>query len=388
MPFDAIEIYRGNKRRIRIYVRDPDLNIIDLTGAECTFTVRHTKSGPILLQKKTSVPAEGQIGAADEGEAFFFILAEDTQNLDVAQYVYDVTVMLSGDGPYTVAEGVVNLVGPVGNTFTPATAGPIVQGSQGPQGWQGPQGLQGNQGLAGVGSQGPQGNQGFQSVAGSQGNQGWQGFQGSGTADLGWVEINASHYTATPASTSTLTMVVDDTATLLAGLPLRYTIGGTVYYGQITACAANLLTVRGAPLGGDVTKLEVGTRQMLESWVFTIPGLFEDATNTALLASDLFIPSLTWPGAIAYCVGFDYVESVADSGVTQPNVNVRWGGNRVSTANGGAGPLCTASELKTVVDIDTTNYVVSYGEAIEVECTKGTNGNASDLTIKVLMVKP
>jgi hypothetical protein len=114
VPYNAIELYAGNKRRLRVFIKDADLNIIDLTGALCVFSFRQQKGGPLIFQKHTDVPAEGMIGSADQGECFFFILPTDTVNLDIAQYVFDVTVTLTGgDGPYTTVEGVVNLLQPV-----------------------------------------------------------------------------------------------------------------------------------------------------------------------------------------------------------------------------------------------------------------------------------
>lgn len=114
VPYDAIDLYAGNKRRLRVYIKDANLNIINLTGAVCVFSFRQTKTGPIIFQKHTNVPAEGMIGSADQGECFFYILPADTANLDIAQYVFDVTVTLTGgDGPYTTVEGVVNLHQPV-----------------------------------------------------------------------------------------------------------------------------------------------------------------------------------------------------------------------------------------------------------------------------------
>jgi hypothetical protein len=110
VPYDSIELYAGNKRRLRVYIKDANLDIINLTGALCVFSFRKQKGGPIIFQKKTSNSSEGMIGSADQGECFFYLESADTTNLDIAQYVFDVTVVLTGnDGPYTTVEGVVNL---------------------------------------------------------------------------------------------------------------------------------------------------------------------------------------------------------------------------------------------------------------------------------------
>ena len=114
MPFYPLELYANNNRRLRVFTRDGDLNIINLTGATCVFTVKDTKSGPIIIQKSTAVPAEGTIGSPDEGECFFYILPTDTVSLQITQYVYDIRVTLASGSTYTTVEGVLNLQESVG----------------------------------------------------------------------------------------------------------------------------------------------------------------------------------------------------------------------------------------------------------------------------------
>ena len=114
VPYYPMDLYANNNRRLRCYVRDGDLNIIDLTGATCVFTVKMSKSDTSpTIQKSTAVSGEGQIGSADQGECFFYILPTDTDSIDIAQYVYDVTVTLADGNSYTVVEGVLNLLEPV-----------------------------------------------------------------------------------------------------------------------------------------------------------------------------------------------------------------------------------------------------------------------------------
>lgn len=114
VPFVPMDLYANNNRRLRVYIRDGDLNIVDLTGATCVFTVKLTKDDALpVIQKSTAVPAEGQIGSADQGECFFYVLPSDTSPLDIAQYVFDVSVTLADGNQYTTVEGVVNLLQPV-----------------------------------------------------------------------------------------------------------------------------------------------------------------------------------------------------------------------------------------------------------------------------------
>jgi len=115
VPYESFELYAGSNRRLRVYIKDPNLGIVPLDGATCVFTMRHTKSDPIVVQKSTAVPGEGQIGAADKGECFFYLVPADTSSLDICQYVFDVSVMLaSGEVYKSTVEGVINLLQPVG----------------------------------------------------------------------------------------------------------------------------------------------------------------------------------------------------------------------------------------------------------------------------------
>jgi hypothetical protein len=114
VPFYPMDFYADNNRRLRTYIRDGNLNIIDLTGATCIFTVKMTKTDTTpTIQKSTAVPGEGEIGSADQGECFFYLVPADTASLAIAQYVFDVTVILADGNSYTTVEGVFNLLQPV-----------------------------------------------------------------------------------------------------------------------------------------------------------------------------------------------------------------------------------------------------------------------------------
>jgi hypothetical protein len=114
VPYIAMDLYAKNNRRLRVYERDGELNIISLAGALGVFTVKLLKSDIVpVIQKHTNVPAEGQIGSPDQGEMFFYILPADTLTLATVQYVFDVTVTLADGNTYTTVEGVINLLQPV-----------------------------------------------------------------------------------------------------------------------------------------------------------------------------------------------------------------------------------------------------------------------------------
>lgn len=113
VPYFSIDMYLSDDRTFRVFVKTPDLNIVDLTGATGVMTVKTSKGGSVIISKSTAVPSEGQIGAADEGEMFFFFVPADTSSLDARQYVFDVSVTLSNGKKYTILDGVMNLIQPV-----------------------------------------------------------------------------------------------------------------------------------------------------------------------------------------------------------------------------------------------------------------------------------
>ena len=114
MPFETIELYAGNNRTLRVYVKDDNLDVINVTGATGVLTVKKTKDSSAEFTKSTAIPAQGQIRSPDQGEMLFYIVPADTANLDVRQYVFDVKVTLSTGKAYTVLEGIINLQQPVG----------------------------------------------------------------------------------------------------------------------------------------------------------------------------------------------------------------------------------------------------------------------------------
>lgn len=201
-----------------------------------------------------------------------------------------------------------------------------------------------------------------------------------------WTQTTGT-FTATPASTSTITMTTDLTATILVGMGLKYVIGGTTYYGRVAAIASNLLTVNGAPLGGDVTALYYGGT--ITQVVVSVNGLYEDATDSTLLASDNRM-QFVWHKPKSYLVYFSAYSIVHDSGGTHGNVNVMVNSAAVSTTDTNKGPLIAANTTwyPTTIDINTSNYDINPGEVLEIQATKGTTGDAEDLTVLMIFVTP
>jgi len=205
-----------------------------------------------------------------------------------------------------------------------------------------------------------------------------------------WMPISTDDYTDEPSSTSRI--ACSDTSRFFVGAPVRYTYGGTAYYGMVDAISANTyIDVRGAPLvtggGSNLTELAVGTREMLVQKHFFVNGTYADATNT-ILAEDADIYD-RWVGGSAYLVAFDVTHKIEDTG-DEPKVNIHIGGSAVSTADSNSGPqLSTAGTWveNSAVAINTTNYAIAYQDAFEIEVTAaGGSGDAEDLNVVLYIV--
>ena len=202
-----------------------------------------------------------------------------------------------------------------------------------------------------------------------------------------WKQI--FNFTATPASTSTITMGTDQTATIKVGMPLKYVIGGTTYYGLITAIASNLLTVAGAPLSGDVTALYIDSIRKPIVETFSIPGTFADAADTALIANDL-LAYYYWRYGTAYLVQMSAIVSNADTGANNSRVNFRIGTTTtdyVCTDNSNAGLTVGTSIAVTVINIDSAKYAIANGNVLEIKTdANGSNDDAKNLTMQACFV--
>ena len=193
-------------------------------------------------------------------------------------------------------------------------------------------------------------------------------------------------FTATPASTSTITMTTDLTATIIVGMPLKYKISTTYYYGIVSAIASNLLTVAGAPLGGDVLELYYGPPEKVTQMVVSIPATYEDATNATLISTDVH-SNLIWQKAKSYLVKYTMWSATHDS-TTHGQASVVINGTGVNTTAGGLTIAADATLYSTVVDIDTAAYDINNGEAIEISAVKNGTGDATYLVATLVFVTP
>lgn len=206
--------------------------------------------------------------------------------------------------------------------------------------------------------------------------------------------VSTTDFSTTAASTSTITMVTDQTATIKPGMAIRFTLSGTVYYAVCTAITSNLLTIAGAPLTTTASALTALSYGLLPPYVerIAIPGYWSDSADTALIASDLLTPYV-WAGARAYLVRIRaYSRTVDSSASTYARVNARIGSTTtdyVSTSNSNAGlQLGTAATwVATTIDIATAKYLVALGDTVELK-TDGNGGNddSADLFVELTFV--
>jgi hypothetical protein len=208
--------------------------------------------------------------------------------------------------------------------------------------------------------------------------------------DRPWSEVNSSKYTATPPSTSTITM--SDTTDFEIGYPVKYTYGGQTYYGVVTAISANsLLTIAGPALNvaQEVTALYAGTPERVIYKDFFIDTAAFNAAQD--IFSAVTYQRYRWNMGPAYLVSFSGTLGSLDTGANQPKINVKVAGNLVSTDDSNKG-LTLSSVAGTWVDntaatVSSSYYDIDRHDAVDIRCTEaGTNGDAYCLTATLVFV--
>jgi hypothetical protein len=181
-------------------------------------------------------------------------------------------------------------------------------------------------------------------------------------------------------------MTADLTASIKVGAQLEYVIGATTYYGQVQAIAADLLTVRGIALSGDVTSLKYGGGT-LRQVVVIIPSTYEDATSTGLIVADLK-SQLVWELPTSYLLAFECYSNVHDSHATHGQASVRINATETHLQTGGPFISANTTWYPTGIDLAPAAYDVLNGEVIDVTAVKGGTGDASDLTVIMIFLTP
>lgn len=204
----------------------------------------------------------------------------------------------------------------------------------------------------------------------------------------GWTQFEGS-FTRSSDSQFTVTDNAVSQEIFKEGRPIRFKdlTGTTWYYAIVTAYSSGTVTIGGAPFGSTVSAIiEYGGTEKVYQYTWFISSTFADAWDNALLANDENRYE-KWSLGDAACVMVSHRVKTADTGATQPSANLRIAGNTVCSANSFNGRKVATSWVDTVVDIGTSNYLISYGDDIEVFSDgSGTNNDASDLTIKGIFV--
>lgn len=208
-------------------------------------------------------------------------------------------------------------------------------------------------------------------------------------AAQGYRVIRTTKYTAAPSTTSVILM--SDTSDFATGLPVRYKYNATTYYGICTAVTTDTsITIAGAALAPAtaLTELAVGGPDRVQMLPLFVSSTYGNGSGD-LLAPDMNT-YFKWLGRKSRLVTFSATHKTADTGAAQPKVNVKIAGSAVSTNDSNNGvQLSTAGVWvdNSAVAIDVALYDISYGEAVEVNCTvAGTNGNADNLTVIAVFV--
>jgi len=203
----------------------------------------------------------------------------------------------------------------------------------------------------------------------------------------GWFPLTEdTHWADQAASTSTITMNADLTTVIPVGTPVKFKLSGSYYYAIVTALAAGLLTLAGAPLttgDGDLEELWIGDPGKVHHIHLHVAGAYADAANTTLLLTDAKNPH-EWNGPAAALVQFRAYTNVETN---NPKINVSVAGSAVGTANTNTGLNMAAAQTwySTVVDLNTTNYTIARDEAFEVTTTEAAD--AADLTVELVIVE-
>ena len=104
------DIHRSDSRTLKVVVRDPYMNVIDLTNCKGVLSIRqYETSESSIIVKDTSVVGQGDIDVENIGDIRFYLLPADTALLLSSQYFYSVVVVTAALNNYTVATGMVNV---------------------------------------------------------------------------------------------------------------------------------------------------------------------------------------------------------------------------------------------------------------------------------------
>ena len=185
-------------------------------------------------------------------------------------------------------------------------------------------------------------------------------------------------FNPTPASTSTITTLIDRTGAISIGTPIRYVISSVAYYGLVMNITSTTLTIAGPPLSDDIDDLYFGVSEMVIQMDHDVPGAFAASAEDELIKTIRKSHSV-WRGKPAYLVQIGHIVQTLDTSA-QPKVTASINGSVVGTDNTNTGLSVALVLQSTSVGINPSNYRIEYGDVIELETTADGTGDASDLT--------
>jgi len=218
------------------------------------------------------------------------------------------------------------------------------------------------------------------------------------SSNINWRPLIAgTDFNITGASTSTVTMLTNQTSNISIGDQIKFKLSGTYYYGRCTAITSNLLTVGGAPLtttASALTELYFSKTQYFISPLSTIvfSGYFASATNTTMLETKLSMKGgYIWEHPKVYLVGVRIIASSYDTGAgvtTQPAFNItRNGSSMLSTGL----TIANGTQVISGIQFNTAQYLISYNDVIECTVSAASGGtplnNSTNLKVQLYYVK-
>lgn len=116
-----------------------------------------------------------------------------------------------------------------------------------------------------------------------------------------WQYVPNTVYTSSPVSTSTIQVTNDEHGIWTAGIPVKYRIAGTDYYGQIyNGTPGNgILKIFGPAMSGEIEALWIGRPEMVHLEHWTIAGAYGQVAGDL---NSAFGQSWRWYGPPAYLV--------------------------------------------------------------------------------------
>lgn len=198
-----------------------------------------------------------------------------------------------------------------------------------------------------------------------------------------WIALVAgTDFTATPASTSTITMLTNQTANIQPGMALQFVVGGSTYYCQCIAITSSLLTVRGTSLGSSaLTSLAYDSMRLTSEVTINVEVAWT-STGVSLAAGEYHY--LTLDLNKSHLIGWKATLGSVDTGAAQPYIQPYLNGSLVCNSTQMSGTAGTWTDG----GVWTGDVNLTYGQSIDVQCpTLGTNKNAARLNLQLVFVQ-